>query len=143
MPGCMNPPGQGGPPMLLFRKVELHGLPGFLTPGKARYPQIGRFARAAVQHRSGVGAGDCEHQGSNFRSRCRIAEKRGSVQLIPETAERFQRAQCLAPPRTSKGGLAYLRWLLAYFPGVTLPSWRPTNAGEGAVDHIVVCHRIP
>lgn len=58
----------------------------------------------------------------------------GLMQLIPETAERFRVTNIFDPRESVRGGLAYLRWLLAYYRGnldLTLAAY---NAGEGAVD---------
>ena len=58
----------------------------------------------------------------------------GLMQLIPETAARFNVKNTFDPVQNIRGGLAYLRWLLAYFRGdVTLVA-AGYNAGEGAVD---------
>ena len=59
---------------------------------------------------------------------------KGLMQLIPETAERFGVRDPCDPRQNIQGGLAYLRWLMAYFEGnVTLVA-AAYNAGEGAVD---------
>lgn len=58
----------------------------------------------------------------------------GLMQLIPETAQRFQVSNPFDPEENIKGGMAYLRWLLAFFKGdVTLVA-AAYNAGEGAVE---------
>lgn len=58
----------------------------------------------------------------------------GLMQLIPETAQRFQVGNPFDPEENIKGGMAYLRWLLAFFKGdVTLVA-AAYNAGEGAVE---------
>jgi soluble lytic murein transglycosylase-like protein len=58
----------------------------------------------------------------------------GLMQLIPETAERFNVKKPFDPEQNMRGGLAYLRWLLAYFKGdITLVA-AAYNAGEGAVN---------
>jgi soluble lytic murein transglycosylase-like protein len=59
----------------------------------------------------------------------------GLMQLIPETAIRFNVRKPFDPEQNIRGGLSYLRWLLAYFKGdVTLVA-AAYNAGEGAVNH--------
>lgn len=58
----------------------------------------------------------------------------GLMQLIPETAARFKVTQPLDPEQNIRGGLAYLRWLLAYFKGDVPLVVAAYNAGEGAVD---------
>lgn len=58
----------------------------------------------------------------------------GLMQLIPETAARFNVKKPLDPEQNIRGGLAYLRWLLAYFKGDVPLAVAAYNAGEGAVD---------
>lgn len=58
----------------------------------------------------------------------------GLMQLIPETAARFQVTKPFDPEQNIRGGLAYLRWLLAYFKGNVALVAAAYNAGEGAVD---------
>ncbi|TAH47925.1 MAG: lytic transglycosylase [Betaproteobacteria bacterium] len=58
----------------------------------------------------------------------------GVMQLIPETAERFNVRNPYDPEQNIRGGLAYLRWLLAYFRGDIALAAAGYNAGEGAVD---------
>jgi soluble lytic murein transglycosylase-like protein len=62
------------------------------------------------------------------------ANARGLMQLIPETAERFGVKNSFSIDENIKGGLAYLRWLLAYFRGDVSLALAGYNAGEGAVD---------
>ena len=58
----------------------------------------------------------------------------GLMQLIPETAVRFNVRKPFDPEQNIRGGLSYLRWLLAYFKGnVTLVA-AAYNAGEGTVN---------
>jgi soluble lytic murein transglycosylase-like protein len=58
----------------------------------------------------------------------------GLMQLIPETAERFGVRQVFNPADNIKGGLAYLRWLMAYFQGEVRLVLAAYNAGERAVE---------
>lgn len=60
---------------------------------------------------------------------------RGLMQLIPETAERFNVKKPFDPEQNIRGGLAYLRWLLAYFEGNIALVAAAYNAGEGTVNH--------
>ncbi len=58
---------------------------------------------------------------------------RGLMQLIPATAQRFNVRDSFNPEQNIRGGMAYLRWLLANFRGdVTLVA-AAYNAGEQAV----------
>jgi soluble lytic murein transglycosylase-like protein len=56
------------------------------------------------------------------------------MQLIPATARRFRVNDILDPAQNIRGGMAYLRWLLAYFQGNVPLAVAAYNAGEGAVD---------
>ncbi|MER2555558.1 MAG: transglycosylase SLT domain-containing protein [Thauera sp.] len=58
----------------------------------------------------------------------------GVMQLIPDTALRFNVSKPYDPEQNIRGGLAYLRWLLAYFEGDIALAAAGYNAGEGAVD---------
>jgi len=61
-------------------------------------------------------------------------EAAGLMQLIPETAERFAVRDVFSPEDNIRGGMKYLRWLLAYFRGDVTLALAGYNAGEGAVD---------
>ncbi|WP_109118660.1 lytic transglycosylase domain-containing protein [Azospirillum sp. TSO22-1] len=61
-------------------------------------------------------------------------EAAGLMQLIPETAERFAVRDVFDPQENLRGGMKYLRWLLAYFSGDVTLALAGYNAGEGAVD---------
>lgn len=72
---------------------------------------------------------------SNFQPTARSPKNaQGLMQLIPETAQRFNVKNTFDPVQNIKGGLAYLRWLLAYFQGSVPLVAAGYNAGEGAVD---------
>jgi soluble lytic murein transglycosylase-like protein len=58
----------------------------------------------------------------------------GLMQLIPETAERFGVKKVFNPADNIKGGLAYLRWLMAFFQGDVKLVLAAYNAGEAAVE---------
>ena len=58
----------------------------------------------------------------------------GLMQLIPDTAERFNVKNAFNASQNIKGGVAYLRWLLAYFKGDVTLAVAAYNAGEGAVN---------
>jgi soluble lytic murein transglycosylase-like protein len=59
---------------------------------------------------------------------------RGLMQLIPDTAARFNVGNAFDPAQNLRGGMAYLRWLLAYFEGDLLLVTAAYNAGEGTVE---------
>lgn len=58
---------------------------------------------------------------------------RGLMQLIPETAERFDVSNPYDAEQNVRGGIKYLRWLLAFFDGDVTLALAGYNAGEGAV----------
>lgn len=58
----------------------------------------------------------------------------GLMQLIPETSERFNVQNPYDPAQNLRGGLTYLRWLLAYFEGDIALVAAAYNAGEGTVE---------
>ena len=58
----------------------------------------------------------------------------GLMQLLPETALRFNVRNAFDPKQNIRGGLAYLRWLLAYFEGDLTLVTAAYNAGERTVE---------
>jgi TPR repeat protein len=72
---------------------------------------------------------------SNFDTRAHShKDARGLMQLIPKTAERFAVTDAFDPLQNVRGGLAYLRFLLAYYRGDVVLATAAYNAGEKAVD---------
>ena len=72
---------------------------------------------------------------SNFDPRARSPkDAQGLMQLIPGTASRFKVRNAFDPTENVHGGLAYLRWLLAYYRGQVTLVAAAYNAGENAVD---------
>jgi soluble lytic murein transglycosylase-like protein len=72
---------------------------------------------------------------SNFDTQAVSSKNaQGLMQLIPETAARFRVSKPFDPEQNIRGGMAYLRWLLAYFQGDVDLAVAAYNAGEGAVD---------
>lgn len=57
----------------------------------------------------------------------------GLMQLIPATAERFGVSDVWDPEQNLRGGMAYLKWLMAHFKGDLELVLAAYNAGEGAV----------
>jgi soluble lytic murein transglycosylase-like protein len=58
----------------------------------------------------------------------------GLMQLTPDTATRFSVRRLTDPAQNIRGGMAYLRWLLAYFEGDLALALAAYNAGERAVE---------
>lgn len=72
---------------------------------------------------------------SNFDVTARSnKDARGLMQLVPETAARFNVRDTYNLKDNVRGGLAYLRWLLAYYQGQVHLAAAAYNAGEKAVD---------
>jgi TPR repeat protein len=72
---------------------------------------------------------------SNFETTARSPKHAvGLMQLIPDTAARFNVRNLLDPLDNVRGGLKYLRWLLAYYQGSVALVAAAYNAGEGVVD---------
>jgi len=72
---------------------------------------------------------------SNFDANARSPKNaQGLMQLIPETSARFNVKKPFDPAQNIRGGLAYLRWLLAYFQGNVSLVAAAYNAGEGKVE---------
>ena len=58
----------------------------------------------------------------------------GLMQLVPDTAARFRVRNPFDPAQNIRGGMAYLRWLLAYFEGDVALVAAAYNAGERTVE---------
>ena len=72
---------------------------------------------------------------SNFNSQALSPRQaQGLMQLIPDTAARFKVRNAMDPAQNIRGGMAYLRWLLAYFEGDVALVAAGYNAGEHAVE---------
>lgn len=75
------------------------------------------------------------HAESNFDAAA-VSPKdaHGLMQLIPATAARFGVRNIKDPVQNIRGGMAYLRWLMARFEGDITLAAAAYNAGEGAVE---------
>jgi len=72
---------------------------------------------------------------SNFNPKARSTKNaQGLMQLLPETSARFNVQKPFDPYQNIRGGLAYLRWLLAYFRGDVALVAAAYNSGEGTVE---------
>lgn len=72
---------------------------------------------------------------SNFNPRAQSVKRaQGLMQLVPQTSERFNVTNAFDPAQNIRGGLTYLRWLLAYFEGDVALVAAAYNAGERTVE---------
>jgi soluble lytic murein transglycosylase-like protein len=105
-----------------------------LSPGKRKVAALIRWLapRYAIDPKLALAVATAE---SNFEPLARSPKNaQGVMQLIPATAERFRVRNTWDPFDNIQGGLAYLRWLLAYYRGNVTFTLAAYNAGEGAVD---------
>jgi len=131
IPDCMRPP--PGPMVAQGRLARSKALArstsapaSILTLVKAMAPQY------RVQPELALAIMEAE---SNFDIVARSPKNaQGLMQLIPSTAARFNVRNPWDPAQNIRGGLAYLRWLLAYFEGDLTLVAAAYNAGEGTVE---------
>ena len=72
---------------------------------------------------------------SNFNTKAESPKAAmGLMQLIPDTAERFNVRNAFDATQNLRGGMRYLRWLLSYYRGNLRYVLAAYNAGEGRVD---------
>jgi soluble lytic murein transglycosylase-like protein len=72
---------------------------------------------------------------SNFNTHAQSPKAAmGLMQLIPDTAQRFNVGNAYSATQNLRGGMAYLRWLLSYYRGNIAYALAAYNAGEGRVD---------
>jgi hypothetical protein len=127
MPECLSP----DPPLVAASEADV------LDPITDAPKEIERLVRElapryAVDYRLALAVIAIE---SSFNPSAVSPKKaQGLMQLIPETAERFGIKKVFHPAENIKGGLAYLRWLLAFFQGDVRLVLAAYNAGERAVE---------
>ncbi|MGK2953666.1 MAG: transglycosylase SLT domain-containing protein [Thiobacillus sp.] len=72
---------------------------------------------------------------SNFQTGAKSPKAAmGLMQLIPDTAERFNVRNAFDATQNLRGGMRYLRWLLSYYRGNVSYALAAYNAGEGRVN---------
>jgi soluble lytic murein transglycosylase-like protein len=136
LPDCMQPPAPEEPAADPSATEPVPPPDPFadLPPWKQRIAdQVERYApRYAVEPRLALAVIAAE---SNF-DHLAVSPKgaQGLMQLIPETATRFNVSAPFDVRDNLRGGLAYLRWLLAYYRGNVELAVAAYNAGERAVD---------
>lgn len=133
LPDCMGSP----EPAWVDTESDSYDGPDFFADLPAWKRQIADMVEAlapryAVDPRLALSVIQVE---SNFEPRALSPRNaRGLMQLIPETAARFNVLNALDVRDNLRGGLAYLRWLLAYYQGQVPLAIAAYNAGEAAVD---------
>ncbi len=130
------------PPVIIAQVQKEPEVPTFDLSAYLRSfrPEKARIAGLVAQHASDFGidprlALAIASVESNFNPMA-VSPKdaRGVMQLIPDTAKRFNVKNVHDPVDSIRGGLAYLRWLNKYFAGDVVRVIAAYNAGEGAVD---------
>jgi hypothetical protein len=140
-PDCMLPP---APPPAVITMINGNARPGLVVePGQrtqlfatAPKKMVELVKKLAPQYRIQPELALAIMQAeSNFNPGA-VSQKnaQGLMQLIPATAERFNVRDPFNAEQNVRGGLAYLRWLLAYFEGDLKLVAAAYNAGEGTVD---------
>ncbi len=129
MPASQEPPPTEAVPHEVVERYVLA-----LPADKRRHAQLIQYLapRFAVDPRFALAIARAE---SNFDAAA-VSPKnaQGLMQLIPDTAERFGVRNIRDPEQNVRGGLAYLKWLLARFDGDVALASAAYNAGERAVE---------
>ena len=135
LPDCMRPLAPPPMPDAIFADADDSPDPfADLPPDKRKIAEVvNRLApHYGIEPRLALSVIAVE---SNFDALARsVKNARGLMQLIPETAARFNVHKPYDVLDNVRGGLAYLRWLLAYYQGEVALAAAAYNAGEGAVD---------
>jgi TPR repeat protein len=131
LPDCMQPPTMPAPVLVFDDGADTFtALPAY----KQKFAELVRTLapKYDVSPRLALAIVAVE---SNFEPYARSPkDARGLMQLIPDTASRFNVKNAYDPHQNVRGGLSYLRWLLAYYRGQVELAAAAYNAGEGAVD---------
>ena len=127
MPGCMRPAPQAttkaAPPGVDYQAIAPRKIVEMVHKMAPQYQVEPQLALAIIAAES------------NFNPQALSPKNaQGLMQLIPETSERFQVKNPYDPAQNIRGGLSYLRWLLAYFEGDVALVAAAYNAGEGKVE---------
>jgi hypothetical protein len=132
MPACMRPPPP--PPAAEAEPDDEFDPFATLPPPKLKIANMVRNAAPTfgIDPRLALAIVAVE---SDFEPSARSPkDARGVMQLIGGTAARFKVANRMDVAQNVRGGLAYLRWLLAYYEGRVKLAVAAYNAGEAAVD---------
>ncbi len=127
VPECMRPllppPAEDGGDEMLPRNEAQKMVVGLVHQLAPEYGVSPRLALAVIRTESNFNTAALSNKNAQ-----------GLMQLIPDTSARFNVKNPFNPEQNLRGGLAYLRWLLAYFEGDVSLVAAAYNAGEGAVN---------
>ncbi|CAN7155777.1 transglycosylase SLT domain-containing protein [Rhizobacter sp. LjRoot28] len=136
LPECMRPTPAATPPVAR-RRPGVPPAPSTFTPpahAPAHIVQLARDTASRMQVQPELVLAIIEAE-SNFNVAALSPKNaQGLMQLIPETAARFNVRRPYNAADNIRGGVSYLRWLLAYFEGDVALVAAAYNAGEGAVN---------
>jgi hypothetical protein len=115
---------------------EFQGNPPATVPLRAPKPIVELVNRIAPEYRVPTPLVMAIIQAESNYDAGAVSAKNGQglMQLIPETALRFRVKNVFDPAQNVRGGIAYLRWLLAYFEGEVALVAAAYNAGERSVE---------
>ncbi len=130
-PECMQPPAP--PPAILAAAQPLPKVDYTLIAPRKIFDLVMKLApQFKVEPQLALAIIAAE---SNFNVQAQSPKNaQGLMQLIPETSERFNVRNPYDAAQNIRGGLTYLRWLLAYFEGDVSLVAAAYNAGEGTVE---------
>jgi soluble lytic murein transglycosylase-like protein len=134
VPACMRPPEPPAPPPIAIAPDEAPNRVNYevIAPRKIFDLVMKMAPQFQVEPQLALAIIAAE---SNFNSLALSPKNaQGLMQLIPTTSERFRVSNPFDPAQNIRGGLTYLRWLLAYFQGDVALVAAAYNAGEGAVE---------
>ena len=129
---CFSNPAALAPPSVAQpRSTEQYA--NSLAPDKRKLVKI--VERIAAKHGIDPRLVLAVISAESIRCRYCFTKKRARADAADtRTAERFNVGDPLHYEQNLRGGIAYLRWLLAYFRGDVRLALAGYNAGEGAVD---------
>lgn len=138
-PACLRPPEDEEPPPRVAQAKPVAppaALPWPAPPAHAPAPIVKFVQLVAPEYQLAPALVlAVMAQESSFNPNAASAKNaQGLMQLIPDTARRFGVRNPMDPTQNIRGGMAYLRWLLAYFEGDIRLVLAAYNAGEGAVN---------
>lgn len=136
LPECMRPQAPPAPTVARRRPGAAPATSAFTPPAHApsHIVELARATATQMQVQPELVLAIIEAE-SNFNVAALSPKNaQGLMQLIPDTAARFNVRRPYNAADNIRGGVAYLRWLLAYYEGDVALVAAAYNAGEGAVN---------